>query len=361
MMEHISSIIPDALAKVVNQFAGKRHNFRVAIVAPVHIQPSEAWVQALNALSNQATIIIVDDSDGKVVLPEKWDVYGYERQRQELGEDLYKQFEMFHRSSSCKTFGIWLAHKQGFDPIIVIDSDCIVPPDFIAKHLEALMRTGNGWSNPLEGTGFFSRGFPYSERNKPVWAHMGLWENELDLYGTDRVGVQYIPKQPPTINRISPAAMFPLSGMNVSFRNDAAPYMLFLPNFKYTDQERDWKFSRHDDIWGGFIFQLVAKAKGFALSYGDPLVYHDTVVVPEEDAREEEAMINFENMYYRFIEDALSMTLWWGQDTPTPTNVYDDLVDYLSRHGHDGDAKVFANLKPAFQFAADMFRPNGTN
>lgn len=355
-MNHISTV-PSEFAKALGEFSDARHSFKVAIVAPVHIQPSEQWVRALDALSNQAAIIIVDDSNGKVKLPEKWDVFNYERQRQELGEDLYAQFEMFHRSSACKTFGIWWAHKQGYDPIIVIDSDCIVPPDFIAKHLEALMRTGNGWSNPLEGTGFYSRGFPYGERNKPVWAHMGLWENELDLYGTDRVGVGYIPKQPPTTGRISPAAMFPLSGMNVSFRNDAAPYMLFLPNFKYTDTQRDWKFSRHDDIWGGFIFQLVAKAKGFVLSYGDPIVYHDTVVIPEEDAREEEAMINFEYRFYRFVEDALALPLWWGQETPTPTELYDELVEYLKDHSGYDDAECFTGLIPAFQFAANMFRP----
>lgn len=335
-------------AKTLAEFSGAREAFKVAIVAPVHIQPSEQWIQALTVASRTATIIIVDDSNGKVKLPENFDVYDYNRQKEVMGEDLYKKFEMFHKSSSCKQFGLWVAYERGFDPIIVIDSDCIIPPDFIGKHIEALLTPGDGWDNPLRGTGFYSRGFPIYERKKPVWAHMGLWENELDLYGTDRVSAGYIPKMPPQVDKMSTGAMFPLSGMNLSFRNDAVPYMLFLPNFEYAGQ----KFSRHDDIWGGYVFQKIAQAMGFALSYGSPLVFHDTVVIPEEDAAEEVAMIKYEREFYRMIDDALNMTLWWGQETPLPQDVFDDIVEFLKRHPES----PFMELIPAFQLAGDMFR-----
>jgi hypothetical protein len=347
MTEKTTDVSP--FAQALAESVGARQAFKVCIVAACHIQPSKQWVQALNVAARTATIIIVDDSNGKVQYPDNWDVYDYDRQREVLGEDLYKQFEMFHKSSACKTFGIWLAYERGFDPIIVIDSDCIIPPDFVAKHIEALLQSGDGWDNPLKGSGFYSRGFPYYERNKPVWAHMGLWENELDLYGTDRVGVQFVPKMPPKLGRMSTGAFFPLSGMNVSFRNDAAPYMMFLPNFMNGEE----KFTRHDDIWGGYIFQMVARARGFALSYGDPLVFHDTVVIPEEDAKEEEAMIKYERKFYRFVEDALNMTLWWGQEIPTPSEVWGDLADYVKRN----PSIEFEGLEPAFRFAADMFRP----
>lgn len=335
-------------AAALSQSIGSQQAFKVAIVAAVHIQPSEAWIGALNYASKTATIIIVDDSDGKVKLPESWDVYGYARQREILGEEMYKGFEMFHKSSACKTFGVWLAHQRGFDPIMVIDSDCVIPPDFVGRHIEALLGTGSGWDNPIRGTGFYSRGFPYHERSKPLWAHMGLWDNELDLYGTDRVGRVDIPRVAPLVQGMSTGATFPLSGMNVSFRNDAVPYMLFLPNFQFGDQ----RFCRHDDIWGGYIFQAVARAKGFALSYGGPNVWHDTVVIPEEDALEEEAMIKYEREFYRTVDDALSHTLWWGHsDDITPTGVYDDIVSYLERkRGGPFDALI-----PAFDFAADMF------
>lgn len=339
---------PSSFAQALAEFSGTREAFRVCIVAPVHIQPSAQWIHALSVASRTATIIIVDDSNGKVSLPENFDIYDYDRQKQVMGPELYEKFEMFHKSSSCKQFGLWVAHERGFDPIIVIDSDCIIPPDFIAKHIEALLTPGDGWDNPLRGTGFYSRGFPMYERKKPIWAHMGLWENELDLYGTDRVGMTDIPKIPPQTDKHSSGAMFPLSGMNIAFRNDAVPYMLFLPNFQFLD----YKFSRHDDIWGGYIFQKVARALGFELSYGNPIVFHDTVVIPEEDAAEEVAMIKYDREFYRMIDDALNMTLWWGQEPPHPEDVFDDIVEFLKRHPDS----PFMDLIPAFELAGDMFR-----
>lgn len=338
-------------AKALSEASGAREAFKVAIIAPVHKQPSEAWIQALNVASRTATIIIISDAEawGNVLtLPENWDVYDYDRQKGVMGDELYTQFQSFQKSSACKQFGVWLAYERGFDPIIVIDSDCIIPPDFVAKHIEALLQSGDGWDNPIKGSGFYSRGFPYYERKKPIWAHMGLWENELDLYGTDRVGVGFVPKIAPHVAQASTGALFPLSGMNVSFRNDAAPYMLFLPNFEYQGQ----KFSRHDDIWGGYIFQRVAHSLGFALSYGDPLVFHDTVVVPEEDAAEEVPMIKYERDFYRMVDDALNLTLWWGQTQPTPSDVFTDMADYLKRT----PGSAFEGLIPAFRLAADMLR-----
>jgi hypothetical protein len=335
-----------AFAQALAEGIGARQAFRVCIVAAVHVQPSQQWVEALQYASKTATIIIVDDSDGAVDLPGDWDVYGYARQRELLGEDMYERFKMFHKSSACKTFGLWIAHQRGFDPIMVIDSDCVIPPDFVAKHIESLLGTGAGWANPIEGSGFYSRGFPYHERSKPVWAHMGLWENELDLYGTDRVGAGYIPKTPPFVGRVSNGAMFPLSGMNLSIRNDAAPYLMFLPNFAFGEH----RFTRHDDIWGGYIFQKVAAAKGFALSYGQPNVYHDTVVIPEEDAREEEAMIRYEKEFYRTVDHALGHLAWSRAGSLTPVEVYDELAGFL-----DLKDSPFHGLVPAFNFAADMF------
>lgn len=341
-----------AFAQAYAQASGTRQAFKVAIVAPVHIQPSKQWIEALNYASKTATIIIVDDSDGKVDLPGNWDVYGYARQREILGEDLYKAFEMFHKSSACKTFGLWIAHQRGFDPIIMIDSDCIIPPDFVGRHIESLLQFGNGWDNPIKGTGFYSRGFPYHERNKPVWAHMGLWENELDLYGTDRVGMTP-PRMPPYVDKVSNGAIFPLSGMNVSFRNDAAPYMMFLPNFMHGEE----KFTRHDDIWGGYIFQRVAQARGFALSYGQPIVYHDTTVIPEEDALEEEAMIRHEKEFYRMVDDAIVHKGWHEGEALKPSDVYDDLADTIGRI----KGSPFIGLIPALEFAADMFDKEQNN
>ena len=175
---------------------------------------------------------------------------------------------------------------------------------------------------------------------------MGLWENELDLYGTDRIG-QTPPKMPPYTDKVSSGALFPLSGMNLSIRNDAAPFLMFLPNFTFGN----YKFTRHDDIWGGYIFQLVARAKGFALSYGQPTVFHDTIVIPEEDAAEEEAMIKYEKEFYDMATHAFVHAFGHGIENVTPTDLYDELATLI---GSDTNSP-FKELAPAFDFAADLF------
>lgn len=329
---------------------------KVAIVAPCHIQPSKQWVDALNRELNahgNATAIIVDDSDGKISLPHgviTWEVYDYAKQRAALGEELYGLFEQFHHSSACKNFGTWLAWRDNYDVIIVIDSDCIVPEGFIAKHLEALARPEGGWSNPLAGTGWYSRGFPYALRDLPKWAHMGLWEKNVDLYGSDRVaaGADWKKLQPMTPpyphESFRPGQFFPLSGMNVSFVREAIPFMLFLPNFHYLRHN----FSRHDDIWGGYIFQKAAQQKHKSLSYGQPIVEHESEVIPEEDAKEEEAMIAFENDFYRAIDDALVFS-GSGCASHTGPEIFAWLSNELGQH------EVFGELREALKFWAMAF------
>jgi len=288
--------------------------FKIAIVAPVHIQPSEAWVQALEAITkgkNNVHVIIVDDSDGKVELPASWDVYGYDAQERAMGSELYARFKQCQKSSASKNFGHWLAWKEGADIIIGLDSDCIVPPNFIAQHLEGLLMRSTGWTNPLAGTGWFSRGFPYIERDRPTIAHLGLWENELDLYGIDRLAQGTPPKRPAISGQHVADGFIPFSGMNWAIWADAVPGLLFLPNFAYKHGERDFVFKRHDDIWGGYIFQKLMANRGDRIVYGEPFVFHDTVVDAQADADEEIPMVTFEVPFYQAV-DQICATLEYG-------------------------------------------------
>lgn len=287
--------------------------FKIAIVAPLHIQPTDEWLKSLSYLADNnkdVCIIIVDDSNGKLKLPENFDVYGYDRQKEMLGEDLYKMFETFHYSSSCKNFGHWLAWKLGFDIVIGIDSDCIPNPSFVSEHLKALMSRAHGWTNPIEGSGWFSRGYPYRERDLRTVGNLGLWCHELDLYGRDRV-------EDPTRQTAEPfdngpirphqiaQGFLPFSGMNWAVWADAIPALLFLPNFEYRVEDKEYRFRRHDDIWGGFIFQMLMANRNERLCYGLPIVYHDTVVDAKSDANEEEAMIAFEADFFNAVQSII--------------------------------------------------------
>ena len=289
---------------------------KICIVASAHIRNSEMcspeWISALEKerIESGADIIIAHDSwkEPDLGLPKERKVFDYEAQKKELGKDLYKSFKQFHKNCSIKNFGLWCAYKNNYDMAIVIDSDCIISPGFVKEHIKSLQTPGDGWHNPLLHhleNPVYSRGFPYSKRNLKKWAHMGLWTNETDLYGKDRIGLELHQKLKKLENfpeHVSVSSFFPLSGMNVSFVREAIPYMIFLPVFYHEGQ----KFNRHDDIWGGYIFQKIANIKNFCLSYGLPHVFHNTIVDPEADAKEEAAMIKYEDEFYQLVDRAIN-------------------------------------------------------
>ena len=267
-------------------------SYKVALVAPVHIQVSDEWIHAVDSLG--VDVIIVDDSNGKVQLPAHWDVYGYERQKEVLG-DKYEYWQKFQKSSACKNFGHLVAYRAGYDIILGIDSDCIPGVGFVDAHIRNLLEPVPLWENTIPNTDWFPRGFPFSQRNGKCALSLGLWHNELDLYGTDRVEHPERQTDSPECkeNRVAQTYL-PLSGMNWATWRENIPELLFLPNHG--------NFRRHDDIWGGYIFQKQMLAKGERIRYGFPLVKHDTVVIPQEDADEEVAMIEHEDEFFASID-----------------------------------------------------------
>ena len=264
------------------------------IVSPVHKQPSDRWIEAL---PDNIDIIIVDDSDGKIKIRKRnIELFDYKKQEKET-KDFYPLFELFHKSAACKNFGLWLAYKRGYDVAIVIDSDCILPTGFIEEHLKALNKKGQGWVNPLENEEWFSRGFPYSQREKRVVVNMGLWDWELDINGIDKIG-----KIPPRFVIVSETksvvGKIPFSGMNFAIRREIIPALLFLPNCDY----KELRFRRHDDIWGGYIMQKLIEKRNEVMTFGPPIVYHETEVNPEEDAINEEAFNFYSDSFYSIVD-----------------------------------------------------------
>lgn len=311
----------------------------VVIVAPVHIQVSEEWMDQID--KQECDVIIVDDSNGKVNLPERWERLDYKAQENLLGTYFYERFTRFHKSSSCKSIGLYYAYLKGYENVIVLDSDCVVPDNFIRDHLIALHRKGyTQWVNPLDKIGWYSRGYPYSKRDKEVKLNMGMWYKNLDLYGKDQ-----LEKRAPELSLVTGVnvapGILPLSGMNLMIKRELIPAMLFLPNFRYGDN----KFGRHDDIFGGYILQKIMQMKGDAVTYGIPFVKHETIVRPSEDAAEEEAMIKYEDAFYEEVDTIFSVmkefsqkgtSTYWGYFAffadlfSTSSNpLFKDLVDPL--------------------------------
>ena len=275
------------------------NNMKVAIVTAVHIQPTDEWI---NALPTDCDIIVIDDSNGKVKIDKpNVRIYDYEKQKEVLG-DLYEEFDKwFHRSSACKNLGHVIAYKEKYEVMIEIDSDCICPRDLVERHLTALNMKGGDWVNPLQKKGLYPRGYPYSMRNKEVVANLGLWSDCLDINGADRTKGE--PKETDIGDNRIVDGLIPFSGMNFAIKREYIPLMFLIPNFDY----KCLKFRRHDDIFGGYLFQKFLQILDKKITYGLPIVRHDSEVIPSEDAAAEEAMNSADTMFYDLIDDALFM------------------------------------------------------
>ncbi len=276
---------------------------KIAIVIPCHIKLTEEWITSLQreAVAGNADVIIVDDSDGELEsLPAEWRRYNYFDQAVFLG-DLYDEFaKFFHHQAACRVFGHILAYSEGYDVIIGLDSDCIVQSGFVAEHLKYLgCKITGGWENPLRGTGYYSRGYPYFMRNWKIVANMGLWNNVLDINGKDRSKTE--PTEVLDASSHPALAPIPFSGGNFAMLREAVPGFFFIPNFEYGDD----KFRRIDDIWGGYIFQRLMRKRHEGMSYGQPITYHDTTIDIAADTAAEEAMYKWEESFIERVDMAI--------------------------------------------------------
>jgi len=279
---------------------------KIALITAVHITPTKEWIKSL---PTDIDIIVVNDEWKEKVVIDKPNVkvFGYKEQEELLGEHYEYFAKTFHKSSSIKNFGMWYAYKQGYDYVIMIDSDCNCPPNFVKDHIRAIQKRGEGWENNISEFGnHFARGFPYSERDKEIVLNMGMWKGQMDINGQDKIDNPELAKPHdymwyPVGKTQVANGMIPLSGMNIIIARDAIPAYFLIPNFDY----EDLKFRRCDDIFGGYIFQRLARLKGDVISYGQPLVYHDSPVVPEEDAKEEEAMNEYDKEFYELVDNCI--------------------------------------------------------
>lgn len=260
----------------------------IVITCPMPSTPTKAF---LDALPQEPDLIVIDDSNGKLEMPTRKNMYvcDYQEQKRILGE-YYDEYTHFHKSSACRNIAHFVAYKRGYDKIIALDYDCVVPANYIKTQSKMYemnsvptAESNQKWVNPLNSDQWFTRGFPYSMRanyephkmsiteNKRVVLNMGMWENVVDINGIDKV----IHKPSSSISLeadyVTPKGYIPLCGMNNSFISEIVPAYFFLPNFKIGN----WEVSRHDDIWGGYIFQRIAEKKGDIITYGKPVVYHE--------------------------------------------------------------------------------------
>jgi len=295
-------------------------NYKIAITSPVPATPTDKF---LKNLPDKYDWIVIDDSNGKLNLPKRKNIfsYDYSMQKKLLGK-FYNRFLDYHHSAACRNLAHYLAYKEGYDVVFSLDYDCVIPKDFVKEHVSILgngpksfIKSQSGWINSLGSKEWFSRGFPYGERRKEslkvpvgltkkrVVLNTGLWKNVVDINAIDKV-MRKAPKgfKLPSQKNVAVEGLTPLCGMNNVFLREVIPAYFFLPNFKIDS----WTVSRHDDIWGGYILQKLAHKKGDLISFGKPVVFHERESYQPRVLYYEHFMHILEPYFYEIVDAAVT-------------------------------------------------------
>jgi hypothetical protein len=178
------------------------------------------------------------------------------------------------RDSAIRSFGFWEAWRGGADVIFTLDDDCY-PADlagdaFVGRHLDNLFRTAR-WESTVPGLRV--RGLPYRNLGvADVLVSVGLWVGTPDLDAVQTLAGDDGRGGRAALDRsrwVMPSSgYFPMSGMNLAFRREAACLMYFAP------MGLGQPYRRFDDIWCGLVVQRVCRHLEQAIVCGQPVVDH---------------------------------------------------------------------------------------
>jgi hypothetical protein len=293
----------------------------VAVVIPM---PNDPPWELFDAIPSHIPIIVSDDSDGMLTMPERDNVFffDYTSQKEYCGSHYDA---MPHKSAASRNVGHYIAYKEGFDIIIALDYDCGTRAGWLDAHLSSLgpvtdapaLRPSaeGGWINSIECEGFYARGYPYELRTPElsgveettvsgtVKLNMGVWDGILDLNGVDKFQAE--PPLDPGLRgdrNLVALAPLPLCGMNTAFTADLTPAYFFLPDLWING----WQLSRHDDIWGGYVLEALMTLNGDLYTYGRPVVEHTKQTRLERVVVLEQWMHLMSMGFYRLVDDAMT-------------------------------------------------------
>lgn len=177
------------------------------------------------------------------------------------------------RDSAIRAYGFWRAWEMGADYIFTLDDDCFpVDRDHVGHHIQNLEATPR-WCSTVRHLRV--RGLPYvnTGRQPNVYVSVGLWVGHPDV---DAIQALARPGQSldVVIDRglsswLMPGEQyFPLCGMNLAFRREAACLMYFPP------MGMNSPYARFDDIWAGLVLQRICRHLRLGIVCGHPVVNH---------------------------------------------------------------------------------------
>ena len=161
---------------------------------------------------------------------------------------------------------------MGAEVIFTLDDDCYPSrDDLVGGHLRNLHETP-AWESTVPGLRV--RGLPYRNFGGPlpVDVSVGLWVGHPDIDAVQSLanGARVAGSLLSDVrSRVMPSEQyFPMSGMNLAVRREAACLMYFPP------MGHDSPYGRFDDIWCGLIVQRVCRHLRRSIVCGRPVVEH---------------------------------------------------------------------------------------
>jgi hypothetical protein len=191
----------------------------------------------------------------------------------EIEAELPEPWIISRRDSGIRAFGFWKAWQLGAECIFTLDDDCHpAGEDVVAGHLRNLHETPS-WESSVPGLRV--RGLPYRNFGGPlpVDVSVGLWVGSPDLDAVQTLAND-VPEAAGNLisgvrSRVMPSEQyFPMSGMNLAVRREAACLMYFPP------MGADSPYGRFDDIWCGLVVQRICRHLRRSIVCGRPLVDH---------------------------------------------------------------------------------------
>jgi len=281
----------------------KRESLKVGLVVP-SCRP-ESFERFMKEWQNlkihtddiKLTLYLVEDNKKRTItIPSdvRSEHYSWKEIDAELGE---KAWIIPRQTSAIRSFGYYMAWKNGEDSILTLDDDCYPTRDnetihaLITNHLMAF-KTKVPYSNYFnvgelfygQGSGITTRGYPLRYK-KPRHAAMsvGGWDNNPDLDALVQIELNN-----PTIgvNRVYDVVPKNLGvtvcGMNIMFPTELTPLMYFLL------QGPKWEIDRWDDIWAGLFAKKVMDELDMPMIIsGIASVHHDRASHPLVNLKKE--------------------------------------------------------------------------
>lgn len=240
-------------------------------------------------------IIVVEDNPEKSFrLIDVEHHYSWSEIDELLGD---KSWIISRRDSAIRSFGFYIAYLMGAEHIFTLDDDCLPrSKSFIEEHKRAIEEAPL-WIDSVPG--YRTRGFPYEDvgLNTKVVMNMGLWHGVPDYDAVQQLsGVAPKRITLPQGHRLIPANQyFPMCGMNVCFKREAAPLMYF------PLQGKGWPYRRFDDIWCGVIMKKICDHLGLQVSIGPPHILHSKASNVYKNLEKEAPGIGFHDTFWKTI------------------------------------------------------------